>query len=235
MKITKGMFKSFEGLEELKKMQKEGCCSGIKCSRCPLGEHNTNATINCADITSTDRCAENNSKQIKKMNKLIDIFTKENINSVLSELVPNRKLRYNDYVVYNDKTFKIKGVVKSELTNLILLNGHDMDRAPSYESCIINRKAIKKAYTLWVEPTEIFALNDIVIEKKSGIEHKIVAIGKPDLPILLNAHVSNLLNINDCEDVLCSIPEAHEENYSKWVSSHDILFMRFVTGNKERN
>jgi len=222
MKIKKSMFKSFEGLEELKKMKKNGYCNGTDCTECPLDRHNLNTITNCVDIIDLDGYAAKDIEEVKKMNKIIDIFTKENINSVLSELVPNRKLKYNDYVVYNNKTFKIKGVVKSESTNLILLNGHDMDRAPSYESCIISKKAIKKAYTLWVEPSEIFALNDVVIEKESNTEYKIVAIATPDYPILLNGYLKSFLNINDCKDVLSSVPEAHEINYNKWVSSYDI-------------
>ena len=221
MKITKGIFKSFEGLEELKKMKEAKCCNEIDCQICPLDKHNLKNNIECTDIIYLDGYAEKDLIETKRMNKLIDIFTKENINSVLSELAPNRNLKYNDYVIYDNKTFKIKGVVKSNSTNLILLNGHDMDRAPTYESCIVDRKAIKKAYTLWVEPSEIFALNDVVIEKKSNIEYKIVAISTPDYPILLN-DVGSFLNINDCEDVLSSIPEAHERNYNAWVNSYDI-------------
>ena len=221
MKI-KGIFKSFEGLEELKKMKEAKCCNEIDCQICPLGEHNLKNDIACIDIIDLDGYAANDLIETKSMNKLIDIFTKENINSVLSELAPNRNLKYNDYVVYDNKTFKIKGVVKSNSTNLILLNGHDMDRAPSYESCIVDRKAIKKAYTLWVEPSEIFALNDIVIEKEYNIEYKIVAIATPDYPILLNGYLKSYLHINDCEDIFSSIPEAHEKIYNKWVASYDI-------------
>ena len=222
MKITKEMFKCFEGLEELKKMKEEKCCNGITCRKCPLDKHNLNNSIECIDIINLDAYAKKDTEEKKSMNKLIDIFTKENINSVLSELAPNRNLKYNDYVIYDNKTFKIKGVVKSKSTNLILLNGYDTDSVPTYESCIINRKAMKKAYTLLVEPSEIFALNDVVIEKESNIEYKIVAIATPDYPILLNSYIGSFLNINDCEDVLSSVPEAHERNYNKWVSSYGI-------------
>ena len=222
MKITKEMFKGFEGLKELNKMKGAKCCSGINCQTCPLDKHNLNNSLECTDIIDLNSYAEKDTEEKKNMNKLIDIFTKENINSVLSELVPNKNLKYNDYVVYNNKTFKIKGVVKSKSTNLILLNGYDINSVPTYESCIINRKAMKKAYTLLVEPSEIFALNDVVIEKESNIEYKIVAIATPDYPILLNSHIGSFLNINDCEDVLSSVPEAHERNYNKWVSSYGI-------------
>ena len=156
------------------------------------------------------------------MNKLIDIFTKENINSVLSELAPNRNLKYNDYVIYDNKNFKIKGVVKSKSTNLILLNGYDTDSVQTYESCIINRKAMKKAYTLLVEPSEVFALNDVVIEKESNTEYKIAAMTTPDYPILLNSRVGHFLNINNCENVLSSTTEARERDYNKWVNSYEI-------------
>jgi hypothetical protein len=98
MKIKKSMFKSFKGLKELKQMEKTGYCNGIKCSRCPLGEHNLNTNTDCCvDIIDLDGYAAKNAKEIKKMNKLIDIFTEANINSILSKLVPNRKLKYNDY------------------------------------------------------------------------------------------------------------------------------------------
>ena len=40
MKITKKMFKSFEGLKELKRMEEARCCNGIDCRICPLDEHN---------------------------------------------------------------------------------------------------------------------------------------------------------------------------------------------------
>ena len=46
MKITKKMFKSFEGLEKLEKMQKEGYCIGWTCSKCPLKDSNINGNIN---------------------------------------------------------------------------------------------------------------------------------------------------------------------------------------------
>lgn len=222
MKITKEMFKGFEGLEELKKMKKAKDCNELSCQRCPLHKHNLNNILWCKDIIDLNAYAENDTEEKKSMNKLIDIFTKENINSVLSEIEPNRNLKYNDYVVYDNKTFKIKGVVKSELYNLILLNGYDIDRTPTYASCIVSRKAMKKAYTLWVQPSAIFALNDTVIEEESNIEYKIVAISTPKYPILLNSHIERYLNINDCEDVFSSIPEAHERNYNKWVSSYDI-------------
>ena len=235
MKITKKMFKSFEGLEKLEKMQKEGYCNCWSCLKCPLKNSNINGTINgnkieCSDIIDLSLYRAKDPEIVNRMNKLIDIFTKENINSVLSELAPNRKLKYNDYVVYDNKTFKIKGVVKSKSDSLILLNGYDMDRAPTYESCIINRKAINKSYTLWVEPSEIFALNDTVIIEKDGanVEYKIVAIDESDYPILLNDHNDSFLSIREVEesdeekDILCSIPEAYEENYSEWVPSHNI-------------
>ena len=125
------------------------------------------------------------------MNKLIDIFTEEKINSILANLAPNRNLKYNDYVVYDNKVFKIKGVLKNKenaegLYNPILLNGYSF--CEEYGSCIVDRKAMEKQYTLWVDPSEIFALNDTVILKESNVEYKIVAIVKPDYPILLNGY-----------------------------------------------
>lgn len=226
MKITKKMFKSFKGLGKLKQMKKAGYCNGIECSRCPLDDHNINTIIDCADIIDLDGYAANDFEEIKKMNKLIDIFTKENINSILYKLAPNRNLKYNDYVVYDNKVFKIKGVLKAStgLYNPILLSGYDEDFCAKYESCIVDRKAMEKEYTLWVDPSEIFALNDTVTLKDSCVEYKIVAIVKPDLPILLNGYTDFRVSIDEIKkrDVLCNAPEAYEERYSKWVRSYHI-------------
>ena len=154
-----------------------------------------------------------------RSNKIIDIFTKENINSILAKLAPNRNLKYNDYVVYDNKVFKIKGVEIAEgLYNPILLSGYDADFRAAYGSCIVDRKTMKKEYTLWVDPSEIFALNDTVIEKESNIEYKIVAIATPDYPILLNGYLKSYLNINDCEDICSSFQEVHGKDYNKWVA-----------------
>ena len=224
MKITKKMFKSFEGLEKLKKMEKTGCCNGIDCTKCPLNDRNINGNINdCSDIIELSLYREKNPEAIRRMDKLINIFTKENINAILAKLAPSRNLKYHDYVVYNNNTFQIKGVIEnSESSSLILLNGHDLNLPQIDEQCITNKKSIKNGYNLLVEPSEIFALNDVVIEKESNIEYKIVAIATPDYPILLNDYFGNYLNINDCEDVCSSIPEAHEKDYNKWVNSHNI-------------
>ena len=233
MKIKKSMFKSLKGLKELKQMKKTGYCNGIECSRCPLGIHNRNDNMeNCADIIDLDGYVANDFEEIKKMDKLIDIFTKEKINSILPKLAPNRNLKYNDYVVYDDKVFKIKGVLNKKeiflgIFDSILLSGYDNDYTPEYSSCIVAKKAMEKEYTLWVDPSEIFALNDVVTERQSNMEYKIVAIYNSDnsnYPILLNDHNSDYFSINDMEegDILCSIPEAHKTDYSKWVSSHNI-------------
>ena len=225
MKITKKMFKSFEGLEKLKKMEKTGCCDDIDCTKCPLNDRNINGNINdCSDIIELSLYREKNPEAIRRMDKLINIFTKENINAILAKLAPSRNLKYHDYVVYNNNTFQIKGVIEnSESSSLILLNGHDLNLPQIDEQCITNKKSIKNGYNLLVEPSEIFALNDVVIEKESNIEYKIVAIATPDYPILLNDYFGNYLNINDCEDVCSSIPEAHENDYNKWVSSPNII------------
>ena len=228
MKITKKMFKSFEGLEKLEKIQEEGYCNSLACSKCPLNDSNINGNITgnkieCSDVINLSAYRVEDPEAIRRMDKLIEIFTKENINSILAKLAPNRKLKYNDYVVYNNKTFKIKGVLEnSESSSLILLNECDTKFPQIDEQCITNKKSIKKGYNLLVEPSEIFALNDVVIEKESNIEYKIVAIATPDYPILLNGYLENYLNINDCEDVCSSIPEAHEKDYNKWVASYDI-------------
>lgn len=229
MKITKKMFKSFKGLEELKKIQKEGYCNSFPCSKCPLNSNNINGTINgnkiCSDIIDLSLYIAKDPEIVNRMDKLIDIFTKENINSILSKLVPNRKLKYNDYVIYNNRAFRIKGVLKASagLYNPILLSGYDAN-CVEYGSCVVGRKAIEKEYNLWVDPSEIFTINDTVILKESNVEYKIVAIGKPDLPILLNDYTGFRLPINDIEkgDILCNAPEAYEERYSKWVRSYNI-------------
>ena len=228
MKITKKMFKSFEGLEKLEKMQKEGYCNSWLCSKCPLKNSNINGNINgnqieCSDVIDLSAYRAKDPEAINRMDKLIEIFTKENINSILAKLAPNRKLKYNDYVVYDNKTFKIKGVLEnSESSSLILLNECDTKFPQIAEQCITNKKSIEKGYNLLVEPAKIFALNDTVIEEKSNTEHKIVAIATPDYPILLNGYLKSYLNINDCEDVCSSIKEAHEKDYNKWVKSYNI-------------
>ena len=158
MKITKKMFKSFEGLEKLEKMQKKGYCTSWPCLKCPLNSSNINGTINgnkidCSDIIDLSSYRAKDPEVIRRMNKLIDIFTKENINSILAKLAPNRNLKYNDYVVYDNKVFKIKGVLKNKenaegLYNPILLSGYDEDFCAAYGSCIVDRKTMKKEYTM---------------------------------------------------------------------------------------
>ena len=230
MKITKKMFKSFEGLEKLEKMQKEGYCTSWPCLKCPLNSSNINGTINgnkidCSDIIDLSLYRAKDPEAIRRMDKLINIFTKENINSILAKIAPNRNLKYNDYVVYDNKVFKIKGVEIDEgLYNPILLSGYDADFRAAYGSCIVDRKTMKKEYTLWVDPSEIFALNDTVILKESNVEYKIVAIVKPDYPILLNGYTDYRVNIDEIKkrDIRCTAPEAYEERYSKWVRSYNI-------------
>src|SRR5574343_601135 len=230
MKITKEIFKNIKKLKILKKIKKKVYCNGFGCSKCPLNNDNLNDDTQCTHIINLPLYREKDPEAIKAMDKLIDIFTKEKINSILSKLAPNRSLKYNDYVVYNDKTFKIKGVLnKKEISfgtsDPILLSGYDIcNYSPEYASCIVSKKAIKKEYTLWVNPSEIFALNDIVIERESNIEYKIVAIDKTNRPILLNDRNNDYFNINDLEEenILCSLPEAYEEGYSKWTFSHNI-------------
>ena len=150
MKITKKMFKSFEGLDKLTTIKNEGHCAGIKCSECPLDNSNIKRKIvGCSDIIYLSLYKDREHESVKTMNKIIDIFTKENINSILSKLAPNRNLKYNDYVVYDNKVFKIKGVEIDEgLYNPILLSGYDADFRAAYGSCIVDRKAMKKEYTL---------------------------------------------------------------------------------------
>ena len=92
MKITKKMLKSFEGLEKLEKMQKEGYCTNWPCLKCPLNSSNINGTINgnkidCSDIIDLSLYRAKDPEIVNRINKLIDIFTKENINSILAKRV----------------------------------------------------------------------------------------------------------------------------------------------------
>lgn len=154
MKITKELFKSFKGLEKLKTMEKTGYCNGIDCTKCPLDNHNLNTIIDCADIIDLDEYAADNPKEIKKMNKVIDIFTEEKISKNLSLI--DKKLKYNSKVVYNGNTYKIKGVSKKKFMRNnetpILLNGFGNDYEPVCDDsiCVIKNADTKKEYSLWV-------------------------------------------------------------------------------------
>lgn len=157
MKITKKMFKSFKGLGKLKQMKKAGYCNGIECSRCPLDDHNINTIIDCADIIDLDGYAANDFEEIKKMNKLIDIFTKEKINTNLALI--DERLKYNSIVMYNGESYMIKGVLKKKFIknkeNPILLNGYSDRYNAIYGECIVRESDMKKKYTLWVDVKNI--------------------------------------------------------------------------------
>ena len=158
MKIKKSMFKSLKGLKELKQMKKTGYCNGIECSRCPLGRHNLNDNIEyCADIIDLDGYAANDSEEIKKMDKLINIFTEEKINTNLALI--DERLKYNSTVMYNGKPYIIKGVLKKSFIknkeNPILLNGYSDRYNAVYGECIIKESDMRKKYTLWVDVKNI--------------------------------------------------------------------------------
>ena len=159
MKIKKSMFKSLKGLKELKKMQKTGYCNGIECSRCPLDRRNLNTSISCADIIDLDGYAAKDFEEIEKMDKLIDIFTEEKINTNLSLI--DKRLKYNSKVIYNGETYLIKGVLKKRFIKndekSILLNGfcNDYDPVCANSVCIIKDYDAKKEYNLFVNIQDI--------------------------------------------------------------------------------
>lgn len=157
MKIKKSMFKSLKGLKELKQMKKTGYCNGIECSICPLDRRNLNTSIACADIIDLDGYAANDFEEIKKMNKLIDIFTKEKINTNLALI--DERLKYNSIVMYNGEPYMIKGVLKKKFIknkeNPILLNGTSDRYNAVYGECIVREFDMKNKYTLWVDVKDI--------------------------------------------------------------------------------
>ena len=159
MKITKEMFKNFKGLGKLKKMEKAGYCNGISCQRCPLDNHNLNTNIDCADIIDLDGYAAKDTREMKRMNKVIDIFTEEKISKNLSWI--DKRLKYNSKVMYNGETYKIKGVLKKEFIrdyeNPILLNGFSNDYDPVCDNsfCVIKEVDTKKGYSLCVDVQDI--------------------------------------------------------------------------------
>jgi hypothetical protein len=151
------MFKSLKGLKELKQMKETGHCDDIECSRCPLDDHNINTIIDCADIIDLDGYAAKDLEETKKMNKLIDIFTKEKINTNLALI--DERLKYNSTVMYNGKPYMIKGVLKKSFIknkeNPILLNGFSDRYNAIYGECIVRESDMKKKYTLWVDIKDI--------------------------------------------------------------------------------
>jgi hypothetical protein len=157
MKIKKSMFKSLKGLKELKQMKETGYCNGIECSRCPLDRRNLNTSIVCDDIIDLDGYAAKDLEETKKMNKLIDIFTKEKINTNLALI--DERLKYNSTVMYNGKPYMIKGVLKKSFIknkeNPILLNGFSDRYNAIYGECIVRESDMKKKYTLWVDVKNI--------------------------------------------------------------------------------
>ena len=159
MKIKKSMFKSFKGLDKLKTMEKTGYCNGINCQECPLDRRNLNTSTDCADIIDLDGYAAENPEEMKRMNKVLDIFTKAKISKNLSWI--DKRLKYNSKVIYNGNTYKIKGVLKKEFMknngNPILLNGFSNDYSSVCDDsiCVIKKADTKKEYSLWVDIQDI--------------------------------------------------------------------------------
>ena len=83
----------------------------------------------------------------------------EKINKILSLI--NKRLKYNSKVVYNGKTYMIKGVLKKRFTKndekSILLNGfcNDYDPVCDNSVCIIKDDDAKKEYNLFVNIQDI--------------------------------------------------------------------------------
>lgn len=150
-KELKELFTSFKGLDTLKKIAKDKSCNGIYCDKCAIGNRNT--LVGCTSIVYVHgTCKED----VSIMKKLIDIFTEEKINKTLS-LIDNR-LKYNSKVIYNGKSYAIKGVLKKrfiEEQDTILLNGFGDTYDAVYKDCIVKESDMKKEYTLWVDVKNI--------------------------------------------------------------------------------
>ena len=156
-KELKGLFTSFKGLKKLKKIIEHKDCTDINCSKCPLGKDKLNNNIDCIDIIEISLYKENDPEAVETMNQLLDIFTEEKINKTLS-LIDNR-LKYNSKVIYNGKSYAIKGVLKKMFINhsekSILLNGFCNDYDLVYDICVIKEADMKKEYTLLVDVKDI--------------------------------------------------------------------------------
>lgn len=161
-KELKELFTSFKGLNKLKRIIENKDCVGIigiSCDKCPLGKDKLNGNIECLDIIELSLYREKEPETVETMNKLLDIFTEEKINKTLS-LIDNR-LKYNSKVVYNGKSYAIKGVLKKGFMknngNPILLNGFSNDYKSVCDDsiCVIKDADTKKEYSLWVDIQDI--------------------------------------------------------------------------------
>src|SRR5574343_967298 len=146
-KELKVLFTSFKGLNTLKQIIEKKSCADVDCEKCPLGKRNT-----LTDCTSIVYLHETCNKEITIMKKLIDIFTEEKSSKNLSLI--DKRLKYNSKVIYNGKSYMIKGVLKKrfigKVKDHILLNGFGNDYDPVCDDyfCVIKNADIKKKYTL---------------------------------------------------------------------------------------
>ena len=150
-KELRELFTSFKGLNALKKLAKQKSCNGIGCYKCAIGKRNTN--VYCTSIV---RVHETCKEDVSTMKKLIDIFTEEKISRTLSLI--DKRLKYNSKVVYNGKSYMIKGVVNKKKINIeehILLNGFRESCCATYDDCIVKDADMKKKYTLWINVKDI--------------------------------------------------------------------------------
>lgn len=153
IKTTKELFKSFKGLEKLNTMKEERYCNNIDCKKCPLDKSNLNDSLDCADILDLNGYAAGDLNEMKKLNKIIDIFTEEKINKNLSLI--DERLKYNSKVMYNGKSYMIKGTLKKKFIgnkqDPILLDGFSDRYNAIYDDCNVRECDMKKKYTLWVD------------------------------------------------------------------------------------
>lgn len=152
-KELKGLFTSFKGLNKLKKIIKNKDCTYIRCEKCPLYTDKLNNNINCLDIINISLYKENDPEAVETMNQLLDIFTEEKINKNLSLI--DERLKYNSKVMYNGKSYMIKGTLKKKFIgnkqDAILLNGFSDRYNAIYDDCNVRECDMKKKYTLWVD------------------------------------------------------------------------------------
>ena len=151
-KELRELFTSFKGLKTLKNIVEEKSCARVSCDKCPLGKRNT-----LMDCTSIVYLHEISHEEAAIMKKLIEIFTEEKISRTLSLI--DKRLKYNSRVVYNGKSYIIKGVIKKKVIGKwkvpILLNGLGDNYDEVYDDCIIKESDMKKGYTLWVDVKNI--------------------------------------------------------------------------------
>ena len=156
-KELKGLFTSFKGLNTLKQIIKNKSCKDIDCSKCPLGKDKLSNNVECLDIIEISLYEEKDPEAIYTMEKLLDIFTEEKISKNLSLI--DKRLKYNSTVMYNGKSYMIKGVLKKNFIknkeNPILLNGYSDRYNAVYSECIVRESAMRKKYTLWVDIKDI--------------------------------------------------------------------------------